>query len=299
MRINLIKKQITLNNIGLIWNPAFMNNCLRASAILFLLLLQIANPVFAEKIYSVGVVPQFEARRIATIWQPILDEVSQRSGVKLQLKASPNIPRFEEQFAAGEFDFAYMNPYHAIQANKIQGYTPLLRDNGRNLFGIIVVKKDSPIMSVEELDGKTVAFPAPNALGAALLPRAEFNRKFNIKVKELYVKSHSSVYLNVLLGKADAGGGVQKTLSQQPENIRQQLRILYKTSIVPPHPFTAHPRIDKSIQEKVAAAFLELGNSKKGKALLKKIPMKKIGTASIEDYEPVKKMELDKYYVGK
>lgn len=90
------------------------------------------------------------------------------------------------------------------------------RDNGHSLVGIIVVKKDSPVQSASELDGKTVAFPSPNALGATLLPRAEFDREFNIKVNELYVKSHSSVYLNVLLGKTAAGGGVQKTLSLQP-----------------------------------------------------------------------------------
>ncbi len=276
-----------------------MKKCLRCAALFFLILLQITNTALADNIYSVGVVPQFEARRIAQIWQPILDEVSQLSGLQLELKASPNIPLFEKQFAAGEFDFAYMNPYHAIMANKKQGYTPLLRDNGRSLFGIIVVKKDDPIQSVSELDGKTVAFPAPNALGAALLPRAEFDRNFRIKVDELYVKSHSSVYLNVLLGKAAAGGGVQKTLSQQPQTVRDQLRILYKTSKVPPHPLSAHPRVAKSVQDKVKAAFLKLGSSEKGRELLKKIPMKKIGAASIDDYDPLKKMGLNKYYVDK
>lgn len=276
-----------------------MKKSLRSAALFFLLLLQITNTVLADNIYSVGVVPQFEARRTAQIWQPILDEVSQQSGVQLELKASPNIPLFEKEFAAGEFDFAYMNPYHAIIANKKQGYTPLLRDNGRSLFGIIVVKKDDPIQSVSELDGKTVAFPAPNALGAALLPRAEFDRNFHIKIDELYVKSHSSVYLNVLLGKAAAGGGVQKTLSQQPENIRDQLRILYKTTKVPPHPLSAHPRVDNAVQEKVRAAFLQLGNTEKGKNLLKKIPIKKMGSASMDDYDPLRKMGLDKYYVGK
>ncbi len=275
-----------------------MKKSLRYTAVVFLLLLQATTSALGDKIYSVGVVPQFEARRIAKIWQPILDEVSQRSGVKLELKASPNIPTFEKEFSAGEFDFAYMNPYHAIVANEKQGYAPLLRDNGRNLFGIIVVKKDSAIQSVSELDGKTVAFPSPNALGAALLPRAEFDRKFNININELYVKSHSSVYLNVLLGKVAAGGGVQKTLSQQPENIRNKLRILYKTDPVPPHPFTAHSRVDKSVQDKVKAAFLELGNDEKGKELLKKIPMKKIGSANINDYEPIKKLGLDKYING-
>lgn len=272
---------------------------LRFNVFCLLLMFTLNSTTHGENIYSVGVVPQFEARRITEIWQPVLDEVSRRSGVQLELKTSSGIPVFEKQFTNGEFDFAYMNPYHAIIANKKQGYKPLLRDTGRSLFGVIVVKKDSPIQSVNELDGKTVAFPSPNALGAALLPRVEFARKFNIKVNELYVKSHSSVYLNVLLGKAEAGGGVQKTLSLQPENVRSQLRVLHKTATVPPHPFVAHPNVDKEIQHKVRTAFIELGNSESGKTLLKKIPMKKIGEASIEDYYPLKKMGLSEYYVDK
>lgn len=265
----------------------------------FLVTVALANSVWAEKVYSVGVVPQFEARRTAEIWQPVIKEVSQRSGVQLVLKPSSSIPVFEKQFTAGEFDFAYMNPYHAIIAYEQQNYTPILRDTGRNLFGIIVVKKNSPVQSVKELYGKTVAFPSPNALGAALLPRAEFDRKFNIKVNEIYVKSHSSVYLNVILGKAIAGGGVQKTLSQQTEDIRDNLRILYKTSEVPPHPITTHPRVEKIIQDKIKNAFLELGNSEAGIQLLSRIPMNKIGAADIDDYEPLKRIGLREYYINK
>ncbi len=259
----------------------------------------LTNTVHADRVYSVGVVPQFDSRRITEIWQPILDAVSQSSGVQLKLTTSTDIPEFEQQFNTGDYDFAYMNPYHAIVANEKQGYTPILRDTGRSLFGIIVVKKDSPIQSVSELDGKTVAFPSPNALGAALLPRAEFDRTFNIKVNELYVKSHSSVYLNVLLGKAAAGGGVKKTLSLEPDEIRNQLRVLYETAKVPPHPLTVHPRVDTSIQEKVSAAFLELGNTEEGQKLLNNIPMKKIGKATIKDYDSLKSMGLDKYYMTK
>lgn len=276
-----------------------MTRSLYLGVLYFFVMLPLANAVHAENSYSVGVVPQFEARRIAEIWQPILDEVSKQSGIRLRLKASSSIPVFEKQLSKGEFDFAYMNPYHAIVANKNKGYKPLLRDIGRRLFGIIVVKKDSTMQSISELDGKVVAFPAPNSLGAALIPRAEFARKFKIKVDEVYVQSHSSVYLNVLLSKVAAGGGVQKTLSQQPEKVRNQLRVLHRTVKVSPHPLAVHPRVPKIIQEKIKAAFLELGNSEQGKKLLEKIPMKKIGVANIHDYSSLKKMGLDKYYVSK
>ena len=249
--------------------------------------------------YSVGVVPQFDARHITRVWQPILEEVSRLSGVTLELKTSSSIPEFEQQFASGAYDFAYMNPYHAILAHQKQGYEPVLRDTGRSLHGIIVVRKDSEFTSVSQLDGKTVAFPAPNALGASLIPRAEFANKFGIDIDEIYVKSHSSVYLNVLLGKAAAGGGVQKTLSQQPEDIREQLRVLYKTIGVAPHPLTVHTRVSKHTLDAVREAFLNLGSTDNGKSLLKKVPIKSIGIASMADYEPLRKMGLNAFYVAR
>ncbi len=253
--------------------------------------------VFAEETYTLGVVPQFDARRIVNIWQPILNEIHQKTGIRLVLKTSPSIPEFENQFNAGEFDFAYMNPYHAIIANKNIGYSPILRDIGRSLYGIIVIRKDSSIQTVNELDGKTIAFPAPNALGAALIPRSEFAKKYNIKIHELYVKSHGSVYLNVALGKAVAGGGIQKTLSQQPESLRSQLRILYKTSKVPPHPIAAHPRLNKILIARIKSAFLELGKNEKGRQLLNNIPINNIGESSIDDYQALRNMGLNEFYV--
>lgn len=266
--------------------------------VIFGLPLLITSAFAESRTYTVGVVPQFAPLRTAEIWQPILEEVSRSSGIHLQLKSSPSIPDFEQQCNAGGYDFAYMNPYHLIVTNQSQGYRPLLRDNGRQLHGIIVIKKDSDVQSVDQLNGKIIAFPSPNALGAALIPRAELHEKFNLDTRAIYVKSHSSVYLNVLLGKATAGGGVQKTLSQQPSEIRDQLRILYKTTEIAPHPLTVHPSVTQDVQNKISQAFLTLGSSEQGAKLLNKIPMKKIGPASLEDYDALKKMGLHKYYIS-
>lgn len=262
------------------------------------LLLFLSNGTVAGEVYSVGIVPQFESRQITHIWQPILKEVSRRSNIQLELKASPNMVAFEKQLKEGVFDFAYMNPYQAVTSQQMQGYTPLLNDNGRKLFGIIVVKKDSPIRSVQELDGQQVAFPSATALGATLLTRAELARKFNITLNGLYVKSHSSVYLNVIMGTAIAGGGVQNTLLQQPDAILNKLRVLYTTNTVPSHSISAHPRVLPPIQATIQQTFLDLGNDKKGQQLLANIPIKKIGLATIGDYDVVKNLKLENFLTG-
>ena len=250
-----------------------------------------------NKTYSVGVVPQFDVRKIRKIWQPILDELQADTGHKFVLKGSPTIPKFETEFNEGQFDFAYMNPYHMLLASKSQGYSPLVRDVGRQLFGVLVVKKEGPIKELKDLEGKVVAFPAPNALGASLMIRAALKENHNINIIPRYVKTHSSVYLNVALGQAAAGGGVQKTLGQQPGLIKSSLHIIYKTKEVAPHPFVAHPRVDSGVKNKVIAALLKLGKTEKGRGLLKNIPIKKIGKSSIDDYSPLKEMGLDKYYI--
>ncbi|MCP4586900.1 phosphate/phosphite/phosphonate ABC transporter substrate-binding protein [Pseudoalteromonas sp.] len=250
-----------------------------------------------EAQYTIGVVPQFEQRKLFRIWQPIVKELEKRTGFAFHIVGSPKIPAFEKSFMAGEFDFAYMNPYHILKAHKTQGYIPLVRDGSRQLKGVLVVKKDSPIQDVKELNKKKVAFPAPNALGASLLMRADLSELHGLTIFPRYVQTHSSVYLNVALGQAEAGGGVMSTLNAQPDSLKSKLKVLYETRGMSPHPLSAHPRVDEQDREKVKQAWLEFSATAEGKALLSKIPMKESIGASMEDYQPMAEWGLDKYYV--
>jgi len=247
--------------------------------------------------YTFGVVPQFDARQTHRVWRPLLTALEERTGLKFRLRGSPNIPGFESQIMAGEFDFAYTNPYQILKTNTPEGYKPLLRDIGRTLHGILVVQRDSPILKVKDLAGKRVAFPAPNALGATLVPRADLKNIFGIGVEPVYVQSHSSVYLNVALGRIDAGGGVQKTFEQQPATVSDKLRIIYKTRAITSHPIAAHSRVPATVQESVRQAFLALGETSEGRALLSLVPIKTIGITNIDDYRPLGEWGLAEFDV--
>ena len=252
--------------------------------------------VRADNVYSFGVVPQFEARELASIWVPILVELSKRTGLNLSMKGSPRITEFEVAFEAGEFDFAYMNPYHALIAARKQGYIPLVRD-AKPLYGVIAIRKDSPYKNVKELAGKKVSFPAPNAFGASLLIRADLNEVFHTKVVALYAQTHTSAYLNTALGISDASGGIKATFEQQPPDIRDSLRILYETRKVPSHPILAHPRVPVAHRVLLTNAILEMANTPEGAALLAKIPMLKAIPATPEEFAALKSFKLEKYYV--
>ncbi|MDD2663895.1 MAG: phosphate/phosphite/phosphonate ABC transporter substrate-binding protein [Dechloromonas sp.] len=273
-------------------HPEFAN--LRRALLLAACMLFAALPVRGETIYTFSVVPQFERRVLFGIWQPIVDELEKRTGARFQLTTSLSVSDYERDVHRGVYDFIYVNPYVMPNIEEQPGYVPLIRD-GKPLRGILVVRKDSPVRKVEELQGKTLAVPSMSALGASLLLRAELDRQYKVKTQVVLAKTHSSVFLHVVNGFADAGGSVQKALSEQDQRVRDALRVLYQTSEVPSHPLAAHQRVPAALREQVRKAFLDLSATPQGRELLGKIPMQEAVAASSEDYRPLRALKLESY----
>jgi len=265
-----------------------------------LLLLTLIAPLNAaerQPVYTVAVVPQFTATEIHRDWVPFLERLARDTGFHFELQVAQSIPTFEAAVLAGGPDFAFMNPYHQIMARQVQGYLPLVRDD-RPLTGILVVRQDDPIKSVKELDGKEIAFPAPNSLGASLWLRAILAEQEKIKFTPLYVKTHTNAYRHVLLGRAAAGGGVNNTFSQEPAEVRANLRILLETPGVPSHPLSAHPRVAASVRLAVSEAILKMAKDPGGRALLSQVQMPNPVSADYaRDYRPLEKYRLERYVV--
>ncbi len=248
-----------------------------------------------EATYSLGVVPQFEARERADTWLPIIAELSKRSGLQLVMKGASRIPDFDTAFAAGEFDLAYLSPFHAHRAMRSQGYFPLVRDAGNELFGILAVRKDSPYQSARDLAGQKIAFPSPNAIGASLLVRADLDTLHKIGYTPVFAQTHASAYLNAILGTTAAVGGVRSTFDLLKPEMRDQLRIIYQTRKIPPHPIIAHPRVPEAHRLRIQKAFLELAATPEGARLLARVPMQRPITANVADYDIITTLNLEKF----
>ncbi|TCK08686.1 phosphate/phosphite/phosphonate ABC transporter substrate-binding protein [Marinobacterium mangrovicola] len=270
-----------------------MSKLLRYSLALAALLISAPTWAQQECTLKLGVVPQFEQRKLLQIWQPITDRLEASFSCRVELVGAENIPDFESKFAEGVYDLAYMNPYHAVVAHKTQGYLPVLRSGSKALQGVLVVMKDSGIQSVAELDGKSLAFPSPNALGASLLMRAELQQLHQVSVQPQYVKTHPSVYLYVAKGLVSAGGGVQRTLDEQPDELKSVLKVIYTTQKVPAHPLVIHPRVDQALADRVVQQLLEI--AAESPELFEAIPMKDPVRTSLQDYDPVAELHLERF----
>jgi phosphonate transport system substrate-binding protein len=239
---------------------------------------------------SFGIVPQQSAAKLAETWGPFLKEVSERSGVRLVFKTAPNIPEFERRLAEGDYDVAYMNPYHYVVFHQARGYRAIARER-RQIQGLIVVRKDSEINDIKALDGQTLAFPSPAAFAASVLPRAALRRN-GVEIMPKYVNSHDSVYLNVVSKSFPAGGGIVRTFNAIAPETSDQLRVLWRTPEYSPHAIAAHPRVDESLVKRVVSAMGALADTDEGRALLNAIGFTAIIPGIDADWDDIRSLEI-------
>jgi len=256
----------------------------------------LGNP-HAPRVHRVDIVPQLPPSTLFSRWAPVLEAIGKATGLCLELRIAPTIPAFEQELLSGQPDFAFVNPYHLVMARRQHAYTPLIRDGKVPLSGVLVVTKDSGLNDLRQLEGKTIALPAPNAFAASLLIRAELANK-GIRFTPLYVKTHANVFRSVALGDAPAGGAVNNTLEREPENLRARLRVMYKTADYAPHPFIAHPRVPAALRDKLTQAFMQLATTEAGQKLLDGIQIPKPVSANYaQDYAPLERLQLDNLVV--
>ena len=248
--------------------------------------------------YTLAVVPQLPPLTTHKAWAPVVDKLVKESGVNIVLKLYEKVAEFEVELLAGTPDLVYMNPYHQVMARPVHGYIPLVRDNAVLLSGIVVVARNGPIKTIKDLDGKTIAFPSPNAYAASLYIRALLTEQFKLRFTPTYVDSHTDVYRQVILGAYMGAGAVNKTLARESDELQSQLSILYETPASAPHPISAHPRVRAQDREKITAAMLRLGADPANTALLQAIQMKQPVAADYQrDYQPLEKLKLEKYVI--
>lgn len=247
--------------------------------------------------YTFGIVPQQSPAKLIQSWQPIADYLSEKSGHTVVLKIEKSIPEFEKNLYEGAYDFAYMNPYHYVVANKKHGYLPYIRS--QDMLQGILVAKDEKILETRPICQNLFLFPAPDALAATILAKYELSEKYGVdfekECKYLYVNSHDSVYKGVARDIGDIGGGINRTFQNlKDQDTKSKLHIIYKTNLYPSHPIAFHPRVSNEIKEQFTTLLLNIPSS-----LLEPLSIQKFITTDNAEYESVHKLAHNMNKVNK
>ncbi|MEI8170342.1 MAG: PhnD/SsuA/transferrin family substrate-binding protein [Rhodoferax sp.] len=165
--------------------------------------------VAGKPVYRLAVHPLHNPQTLHQLYTPLTDYLGrQLTEVHFEVEASTSYADFQDKFTSRGPHLILPNPYHALKAAD-NGYEVIAEaGNSADFRGIFLLRKDSGITSPLQLKGKTVAFPAPTALAAAMMPMvwlANQGLKMPQDIQSSFVGTHQSAILNVYLGQAAAG----------------------------------------------------------------------------------------------
>lgn len=263
------------------------------SVIVIAVLTLITNPAGAdEEIYTFGIVPQTSALSTAKDWTPVLKYLEERTGKKFRFATTRNTALFSQRIAAEKYDFVYMEPSDYVKYRDQDGYTAIARARNLKLKGIIVVRKDSPLEKLDELDHQELAMPANSfAFASDTLARAAL-REHRLTVSIAPLLANDAVYRAVAQGRYPAGTGVLRTFNSAAPELREQLRVLWTSEGYTSQAFAAHARVPKEVVHAVQEALIDMDQDPSGKKYLKTIAPEGLDYAHDADWDDVRKLDI-------
>jgi len=247
------------------------------------------------KEYVVGVHPLHNPQKLMELYGPIVEYINVHiPEAHFKLEASRDYADFERKLYAGEFDFAMPNPYQTVRSVD-HGYRIFGKmGDDQDFCGIVLVRKDSGIHEVIDLKGKAVAYPAPTALAATMMPQYYFQTHgidVNKDIKNMYVGSQESSILDVLRGHVAAGATWPvpwKIFSAEHPEMASQLEVKWQTGTLPNNGWVVRKDVSPQMADKFKSLLLSLNESEQGRRMLDRLPVSRFEEASDETYKPVR-----------
>ncbi|MDT8385543.1 MAG: phosphate/phosphite/phosphonate ABC transporter substrate-binding protein [Gammaproteobacteria bacterium] len=215
--------------------------------------------------------------------RPLTHYLTDRLGIPVSLKLSPNMGAAIKDVATRQVDLTYLTPVAYLKAHA-QGGARIVAKTvtaGKASFQLmIVVKEDSPYQSVADLKGKSFAFGDEKALlQRAVVVGAGIEMKDFSEYK--FIGHYDNIARAVVNGDFEAGI-LKDTMAFAWQG--KGLRILAESPDLPPYNITASGDIDEAMLAKLKAAFLELDkNNPEHLEVIKAIDKKYDGFAATSD----------------
>lgn len=216
--------------------------------------------------YAFGVLNQRSLQATAAYWNPILNYVSARSGVPLELHIGRTANETTDRVVAGKLDFAYTNHLFTPKRAAL-GWRVLARQDSRGIRGQVVVREDSPAKSLQDLAGQTVAFPNPYAFVGYYVPFDALVRA-NVKVTPLFTGNQEAAMGQLMSGQVAAAGVNHQVMTDFALRNNLKYRVLSESEPYFDLAVMASPRISAADGEKVRKAFIGMSDDPEGRRVL-------------------------------
>ena len=245
-----------------------------------------------EPSYRFSPVNQWDINKTAAYWNPIIQYVSEKSGVKLQLKIGRTSADTTSYVLAQEVEFVFSNHLFSPEREAL-GWKVFGRRNAPALHGQIAVPADSPITRLEELQGQEVAFAGPEAFIGYKVPYAHLASK-GVDVKVVFGGNQNAAIAQMFAGKAKATGSNSMLIDGYARRENKKFRILWTSEPYHDLALMAAGKVPEKDLKAVASAFLSMHKDPRGQEILHKASQE-VGLSSDAYFIPASSSDYVSY----
>lgn len=247
----------------------FLSSVLALFALMSVAVSQVAWSAPGEaQVYRFSPVNQWDISKTAAYWNPIIQYVSDKSGVKLELKIGRTSADTTAYVLAQEVEFVFSNHLFSPDREKL-GWKVFGRRMGPELYAQIAVPVDSPIRKLEELNGADVVYAGPEAFIGYRVVHGHL-LSLGVQVNPLFAGNQNAAFSQLFAGRAKAVGSNSALIDGYEERTgKKMFRVLWTSEPYLDLALMASSKVSDKVQKAVASAFLGMHKDPVGLKILK------------------------------
>lgn len=253
--------------------------------------------------------PSVDAKTITTNAKELTAFLEAETGYYFVTAVPSSFIAVVEAFGTKKADIAIINTFSYLMSNEKYGAQALLRvvrRGGQTSYkGQIITQVDSGIDSIQDLEGKKMAYVDPSSTSGYILPKFLLMQKGIQPSDETFAMKHDNVVTMVYQGQVDAGAtfysppdpvtgqmlDARMRVLQQFPDVEKKIKIIAFTPEIPNDPVVFRKDLPQEMKDKVVNALLKFVSTPEGvKALGRIYSVEGLVKTTDADYDILRQM---------
>ena len=226
-------------------------------------------------------VPSGDAQVIVKGGQEVAELLQKETGLHFKTSVAPSYAAVIEAMGAGKVDIGWLATFSYVLAKDKYDVELLLvvqRFGSPFYRGQIMVRADSGINSLDNLQGKRFAFVDPASTSGHLYPKTLLLSKgLDPKTffsKTIFAGSHNAVVLSIYKGEVDGGAaydGSRAAVAKSYPDVFEKIKVLAYTKEIPNDTVSVRKELPEGLKVKLRNGLKKISDSPKGSKVLKRL----------------------------
>jgi phosphonate transport system substrate-binding protein len=255
-----------------------------------------------------GIISTESTQNLKQDWQPILDDMQKKTGLKVTAHFAPDYAGIIEGMRFNKVQVAWFGNKSAMEAvDRASGevFAQMVNADGtQGYYSYLITYKDSPIQSLDDVlkNGKSITFSNgdPNSTSGFLVPSY-----YVFAMNHIDAKSHFKLVRNAnhetnaqavaarQVDLATCNSEIMDKLKERAPDKYAQIRVVWTSPLIPLDPLVMRKDLPGPVKAKVMDFFYNYGANDAEKANLMKLSkLSGFKASSDKQLVPIRQLEL-------